>query len=205
MKVWLIRHPKPAVPEGTCYGRTDVGTDDAHFAQVVERLRTLHGSADGPTPLQVYTSPLSRCARVAQALAGAPWPEPVVDPLLAEMHFGHWEGQPWSAIPRAEIDAWRENIRHWRPPEGETVDELAARGWRFLQSITPAANAGPTGAPEAARPAVAVLSHAGVIQTLIKQVRGEPLHRFGGMKLDFGSVTLLEHEGGQWRVVRENG
>ncbi len=59
--------------------------------------------------------------------------------------------------------------------------------------------------PEAARPAVAVLSHAGVIQTLIKQVRGEPLHRFGGMKLDFGSVTLLEHEGGQWRVVRENG
>jgi len=52
---------------------------------------------------------------------------------------------------------------------------------------------------------VAVLSHAGVIQTLIKQVRGEPLHRFGGMKRDFGSVTLLEHEGGQWRVVRENG
>ena len=50
-----------------------------------------------------------------------------------------------------------------------------------------------------------MLSHAGVIQTLIKQVRGEPLHRFGGMKLDFGSVTLLEHEGGQWRVVRENG
>ena len=110
MKVWLIRHPKPAVPEGTCYGRTDVGTDDAHFAQVVERLRALHGSADGPTPLQVYTSPLSRCARVARALAGAPWPDPIVDPLLAEMHFGHWEGKPWSAIPRAEIDAWRDDI-----------------------------------------------------------------------------------------------
>jgi hypothetical protein len=93
-------------------------------------------------------------------------------------------------------------IRHWRPPR-RTIDELAAPV--ALQSITPAANAGAVGTPDATRPAAAVLSHAGVIQTLIKQVRGEPLHRFGGMKLDFGSVTLLEHADGQWRVVRENG
>lgn len=202
MKVWLIRHPKPAVPEGTCYGRTDVDTDPTHFEQVVQRLRALHGSAEGPTPLRVYTSPLSRCARVARALSGAPWPEPVVDPLLAEMHFGEWEGRPWAEIPRAEIDAWRSDIRHWRPPGGETVEELGARGWRFLEAITASARPADDSAP---RPAVAVLSHAGIIQTLIKQVRGEPLHRFAGMKLDFGSVTLLEHDGARWHVVRENG
>ncbi len=200
MKVWLIRHPKPAVPEGTCYGRTDVGTDDEHFAQVVERLRALHATAAGPTPLQVYSSPLSRCARVAAALAGAPWPAPIIDPLLAEMHFGDWEGRLWKELPRAEIDAWRDDIRHWRPPGGETVTELAARGWRFLESITPAA---PPAADEP-RPMVAVLSHAGIIQTLLKQVRGEPLTGFGGMKLDFGSVSLLEHDASGWRVVHEN-
>ena len=59
------------------------------------------------------------------------------------------------AIPRDEINAWRDNIEHWRPPGGETVTELAGRGWRFLQSITPqgAAASGP-------RPAVAVLTQA---------------------------------------------
>jgi alpha-ribazole phosphatase len=199
MRLWLIRHPKPAVPEGTCYGRTDVDTDAQHFEAVVARLRGLHDSDEGPTPLQVYSSPLSRCARVAQALSGAPWPEPVIEPLLAEMHFGHWEGKDWSAIPRDEINAWRDNIEHWRPPGGETVTELAGRGWRFLQSITPqgAAASGP-------RPAVAVLTHAGVILTLLKQVRGEPLNQFGGLKIDFGSVHHLEHDERGWRVVREN-
>ena len=205
MKVWLIRHPKPSVAEGTCYGRSDVGTDDDHFSQVVTRLRALHGQADGLTPLQVYSSPLSRCARVAQALAGSHWPNPVIDPLLAEMHFGDWEGRNWSEIPRPEIDAWRADMLNWRPPGGETVSKLAARGWAFLQSITPATAWAPDPTNPTPRPAVAVLTHAGVIQTLLKQVRGDPMTRFGGMKTDFGSLNLLEHDANGWRVVSENG
>ena len=202
MKVWLIRHPRPAVPEGTCYGRTDVGTDDAHHAQVVERLRGLHHTDHGPTPLRVLSSPLSRCARVAQALAGSPWPQPEIEPLLAEMHFGHWEGRPWSELPREEIDAWRDDIAHWRPPGGETVTELADRGWDFLQSLaaTHAADAG-AGRPQ---PAVAVMTHAGIIMTLVKRVRGEPLSRFGGLRIDYGSIHGLACEDGRWRVVSEN-
>jgi alpha-ribazole phosphatase len=199
MRVWLIRHPRPAVPEGTCYGRTDVGTDDAHHAQVVERLRGLHHTEHGPTPLRVLSSPLSRCARVAHALAGAPWPQPEIEPLLAEMHFGHWEGRPWSELPRDEIDAWRDDIAGWRPPGGETVSELAARGWQALQSLTPG---GERADPQ--RPAVALVTHAGVILTLLKQVRGEPLKSFGGIRIDFGSVHGLEHRDGRWHVISEN-
>ncbi len=199
MRVWLIRHPKPAVPEGTCYGRTDVPTDADHFDEVVRRLHELHGSEEGPTPLHVYTSPLSRCANLAHRLAAGPWPAPVIDPLLAEMHFGDWEGRPWQGLPRDEIAAWRANIEHWRPPGGETVRELADRGWAFLQSITPA-----PGSRHRRGDAVAVLSHAGVIQTLIKRVRGETLTGFGGMKLAFGSIALLEHDDDGWRVISEN-
>ena len=202
MRLWLIRHPKPDVPEGTCYGRTDVPTDADHFDAVVARLRGLHGSADGPTPLRVITSPLSRCARVAHALAGDPWPAPEVDERIAEMHFGHWEGRPWGELPRHEIDAWRDDIAHWRPPGGETVTELADRGWAFLQSLAAehAANA-PAGREQ---PPIAVLTHAGIIMTVVKRVRGEPLSRFGGLRIDYGSVHGLAWEDGRWRVLSEN-
>ena len=54
------------------------------------------------------------------------------------------------------------------------------------------------------RPAVALVTHAGVILTLLKRVRGEPLKSFGGIRIDFGSVHGLEHRDGRWQVISEN-
>ena len=70
MKLLLIRHPKPDVIEGTCYGRTDVPPEQADLAGLLERLRRRWRSGAHPPPRAVYSSPLQRCATVAGALAG---------------------------------------------------------------------------------------------------------------------------------------
>ena len=41
------------------------------------------------------------------------------------MDFGAWEGRPWNAIPRAELDAWAADLLHARPHGGESVAMLA--------------------------------------------------------------------------------
>ena len=52
MELFLIRHPEPDVPEGICYGRSDIGlAEDA--AVSAARLRGIV-----PAGIPVYTSPL---------------------------------------------------------------------------------------------------------------------------------------------------
>ncbi|MCB1939077.1 MAG: histidine phosphatase family protein, partial [Rhodocyclaceae bacterium] len=88
MELFLIRHPEPDVPEGTCYGRSDIGlAEDAGVAAA--RLRGIL-----PAGIPVYTSPLLRCRSVAEHLS----PAPAVDARLAEMHFGEWEMRRWDEI-----------------------------------------------------------------------------------------------------------
>ena len=44
MQVYLIRHTRPDVPEGTCYGRTDVPLDEAAFEAGVAALQSARAS-----------------------------------------------------------------------------------------------------------------------------------------------------------------
>ena len=146
MAVILLRHTRPAVAEGTCYGRTDLALAPCFAAEAARLARTL------PPVAHIVTSPLSRCHRLASAIAAARGLTLATDPRLIEMDFGTWEGQAWNAIPRPQIDAWAADLLHARPHGGETVAELAARTRAALDDLA----RGP-------RPALAV-THAGVIK-----------------------------------------
>ena len=101
--LWLVRHARPLVAEGLCYGASDVEADATHTEACALTL-----AAELPQAAWVCVSALRR----AQALAGslsrqrADLPSPVTDPRLNEMDFGQWELQPWDRIPREAFDAW---------------------------------------------------------------------------------------------------
>ena len=117
-RLWLLRHALTDAAPGVCYGRTDVGVPaDATRAAgqgVVHRI---------PEGTAVFSSPLRRCAELARTVeALRPDLPSAIDPRLAEMDFGAWEGQPWSAIPRTAFDAWTANFADARPGgDGEST------------------------------------------------------------------------------------
>lgn len=78
----------------------------------------------------VHTSPLRRCADVGRWLRRWGWRH-VQDATLLELDFGDWDGQPWSAIPKSEIDAWVADFASHRPCGGESLHQLLQRaaGW----------------------------------------------------------------------------
>lgn len=117
----VLRHTRPAIAEGTCYGRSDLALDDGFEAGLAAILRDL------PPVSSVRTSPLSRCRRLAERLAAARGLPLDVDEALVEMDFGAWEGVPWCDVPRSELDAWALDFRHARPHGGESVAMLEAR------------------------------------------------------------------------------
>jgi len=114
----------------------------------------------------LYASDLKRAAQTAAILGEAIRQEPTLDPRLRELDIGEWEG-----LVRAEIeDRWPDLLRQFdtedpdtRPTGGETRRELAARVRSFVSEIAARHPAG----------RVAIVSHLGVIESLLPGVRFE--------------------------------
>ena len=176
-----MRHPKPAVEPGTCYGSLDVGVDAVDAAALLARLRTML-----PREVALASSPLRRCADLARALHADGWPAPQLDARLAEMNFGAWEGCRWDEIARDEVDAWSADIVGYRPPGGETVAELAQRAATALRELA---------AQHAHVGALVAITHAGVLQTAPRMLAGRALEGFGGSRVGYGAVIVLRRDG----------
>lgn len=136
MALILLRHTTPAIAPDICYGRTDLDLADTFETEAREVFTRL------PAIERIVTSPLNRCRKLANFIAGELQLRVVLDPRLQEMDFGTWEGQPWSTLPRAEIDAWAGDFYSARPHGGESVEILQSRvsealtEWRSREGST---------------------------------------------------------------------
>lgn len=119
----LIRHARPMLPAGICYGASDVVADPQHTAQVAAMLTSAL-----PMGARLLSSPLQRCATLAHAVA-ASRPDLVLrfEPRIAEMDFGCWERSRWDAIPRSAFDAWTAQFASHRFGGVENVQMMLAR------------------------------------------------------------------------------
>ena len=175
MKLTLIRHTSLQVPSGVCYGQSDIEV----AASFANELAITKAKIAGMQFDAIYTSPLQRCHKLAHALNIG---EVVHDARLKELHFGDWELQAWDAIPRDIFDVWAQNYAEISPPNGETFSQLQLRNIAFLNDIMAAA-------PQAN---ICVLTHGGVIRSLLAHVLNMPLKGLFRFNVDYGSVTQIE-------------
>lgn len=87
----------------------------------------------------IITSPLSRCAEPATAWAKQAHIPCIIEPRIAEMHYGEWEGKSKEAISSAfpgMLEQWRRDPTGMHAPGGESVDELRQRVHGWLMEIT---------------------------------------------------------------------
>lgn len=153
---WLVRHAQPLIASGVCYGATDVAADpEATEASALVLAQQLpHGA-------RLMSSPLRRCAQLAQALQRLR-PDLLAssDARLVEMDFGCWEGWRWDDIPKPAIDAWTARFGDWRFGGRESVQELLDRVAGLWAEAC--ATTGP----------VAWITHAGVIRAALLLSQG---------------------------------
>ena len=167
MILHLIRHPKPLIEPGICYGQHDVAAENPALAAAVLRDKI-------PTGVPLWSSPLQRCRALAELLH----PSPRFDPRLMEMSFGDWEGRPWDSICRSALDAWAADVFNFAPPAGESAAQVMARVERFLR--------------EQEADELVLLTHAGVIRLLLACARQQALDVWLNYPIPFGSVMRLQ-------------
>lgn len=128
-QLWLVRHARPLVAPGVCYGRLDVAAEPAATQACAQRLAQAL-----PQCAHVAFSSLRRCELLAQYLQGLR-PDLTLKPeaCLREFDFGQWEGRAWSEIGEAALDRWVQDFAAHHPGGGESLAEMLARVAHALQ------------------------------------------------------------------------
>ncbi len=183
-RFYLLRHTRPEIAKGLCYGRTDVPLAVARVLAHNSLRATL------PKIDQIFCSPSTRCHRLALDLALAPI---TLAPALRELDFGSWEGLLWSEIPRHESDPWAENFIERAPPGGESFRDLVRRVCAFLRSLS-----WPSDEDRL------LITHSGVIRALRTWEEGKGLARAFEDALPYGSLVELTRLPLQGAVISES-
>lgn len=113
----MLRHGRTeANAAGLLQGRIDPDLDDLGRRQAAAAAAWI-----GPVD-RVIASPLQRAQQTASAF-GVPIE---TDERFIELNYGDWEGTPVRDVPPETWQQWRDDL-DFRPPGGETLNELGAR------------------------------------------------------------------------------
>jgi len=173
MEVYLVRHTETVCEKGVCYGQSDVGLLEpfqSQFDFIKEQI---------PADAVFYSSPLQRCTVLADYLSGSDFE---TDSRLMEMNFGHWELQTWDSISPETINPWMEDFVNVKVPNGESFVDLHARVIDFISSKSKSDSSKP----------IVLITHAGVIRSILCHASGLELKDAFQNKVEFGSVIKIQ-------------
>ncbi len=173
MEIYLIRHTTPKVEKGICYGQADLDITET-FLEEVEAIKP-HLPSEG---IKVYSSPLQRCKKLADALFEG-FDIDIHDDLM-ELNCGQWELLPWNDIPKEEIQPWMDDFVNVRVPQGESYVDLHNRVVNRFKEIV-----------EKKESAV-IVAHGGVLRSILSHITSTPLKEsFDAFTLHYGCVVKI--------------
>lgn len=164
-KIILVRHCEAQGNTlGTLQGRTDCdisGNSAAQLELVSLRLRN--------TPINaLYSSPLKRARKTAEAINKYHNLPVKIEPRLSEIDVGVWENRLWTEIEREypeEIKVWQEQPGNFTPQGGESMRQVYDRIWAAVTDIV----------KENPNKTVCVTSHGCAIRNFLCRALGKPI------------------------------
>jgi broad specificity phosphatase PhoE len=179
-QLYFIRHGEnDYVVRGAIAGRqTSVRLNDLGRAQAESIADGLAGEGIE----QIYSSPLERCRETAEPLASRMGVTIEPTDQLLELDFGDWTGRPFSELDTSGTwHRYNEFRSGTRIPGGELMLETQVRVVRFVQELR---DQRPDGK-------VALITHGDVIRSALLYYLGMPLDFVHRMKVDIGSVSIV--------------
>lgn len=132
MNIYLLRHTKPNIPKGICYGQTNVNTAETFESEkkkIIEQIENINFD-------KIYSSPLRRCSKLAKTLAKKP-KDIIFDKRLMELNFGIWENKKWDEIEKTEeAKLWFDDYLNIACPGGESYVDLIERIQNFINDLS---------------------------------------------------------------------
>ncbi len=183
---WWVRHAPVPNPARRIYGQDDSSADVSDL-EAIEALATAL-----PADAVWVASPLKRALQTAAAVASglgahaSPPPDPVIEPALAEQHFGDWQGMSYDELRDKLGPAYG---RVWQapgqatPPGGESFEAVIGRVGGAIERLTQAYRG---------RDIVA-FGHGGSIRSALAFALGLDANAALSFRIECLSITRIDH------------
>lgn len=172
MTLYLLRHTRVDVPQGICYGQSDVPLAESfpeEAAAVVKKLSEIRFD-------RVYSSPLSRCMLLAEKISNAI----LEDDRLKELNFGDWEGKTWDSIYESEEGKhWFADYENIACPQGESFRMMIDRVSHFIGDLPPDMEN------------LLIVTHAGIIRSFLTILKGFSIDKAFNTPVDYGEISII--------------
>lgn len=145
----------------------------------------------------IITSPLMRCAEPAKAWAAAADIECIIEPRVAEIHYGEWEGK---TIPQLQAEypdmlaQWRNNPEGMRPPGGESPEELRVRLHELWSEICQSHDG----------KQLLLVTHSGSMRMLIAHALNAPIATTRHLAMPYCCWSRISHNNGTSQLEFHN-
>ena len=148
-------------------------------------------------PVAIYSSPLSRAIKTAEAISKHFDLSVHVHMSLADIDYGEWQG----LTPDEARERWPEQVAAWyntparaQIPGGETLDDLRIRGMAMINEIV-AKHQGQT---------IILVGHTVINRVILLAVLGLVNDRFWRIKQDTCAINVFEAVDGDFTLVSLN-
>jgi 2,3-bisphosphoglycerate-dependent phosphoglycerate mutase len=187
LRLIVVRHGQTSWnAEGRIQGQIDTELSSLGQAQAQALVTRLAGEPWSA----LYVSDLLRArdtaAPLIETLSESPHHSPVVhyEPRLREIAFGRWEGLRFRDVARREPDAFQafRTEVNTRPHGGESLGDVAARGWSLLAEVR----------QRYARGTVLWVAHGGMLRLVTCHMLGLPLSAYRRFRLDSTGISMFE-------------
>lgn len=198
-RILLLRHAHSvANAKGILAGRSPgVTLSERGLKQAMEvadRLKSVEFS-------QIRISPMERCSETVVPLisqfnkVAAKRIDIEIDEDLVEVDYGKWTGKKLAVLSKDK--AWKvvqDTPSAMYFPGGEGLLDVQARAMRGLNRVTKTSGSG----------AKLLVSHGDVIKAIVASVLGTHLDHFQKIVIDPASITVLDFNGKDYRVLTLN-
>ena len=175
-------------------GRADVPLNEKGLLQAEATARRLGSRSPAAA---VYSSPLSRAVKTAQAIAERQSLRVQVHKGLVDIDYGDWQGLSAEEVNRRWpelLAAWYQAPHMVRIPGGESLDELRARCASVVKEIA-TRHSGST---------VVLVAHTVVNRIILLFVLGLDNSRFWHLRQDTCAMNEIEVDGEEFILVSMN-
>jgi alpha-ribazole phosphatase len=194
LEIILVRHGETASNAAETFrGRADVPLNETGLKQA-----QLLGSYLSTEKIKVvYSSPLQRAVKTAEAIAAPHKLKVKLIENLNDIDCGEWEGLTLKEVKERYEDIyqdWVDTPEQVRLPGGEGLEDVRSRVFPFVKDAVTRARDGK----------IVLVSHRAVNKVLICALLGLDNSFFWNFKLDTGAITRFSFDGKKVVLVKHN-
>jgi broad specificity phosphatase PhoE len=191
----LVRHGQTEWNRNERFrGRVDIPLNETGLAQAEATGRRV---AEEWQPTAIYTSPLSRSVKTAEAIARHYGLPVQVHPGLVDIDYGDWQGlSPEEARQRwpEQIETWYNQPEKAQIPGGESLEVLRKRAMQTVSEL----------AKQHGNETVVLVGHTVINRIILLGVLGLGNEKFWRIKQEPCAINVFEMEEGEFTLVSMN-